>query len=96
VVDVLAQDALELAAADDEQLIEALLAQGAHEALGVGVGVRRPDPRADGFRALRVPPLRRARRSARRRPCTRSRTLKSPSLPNECGQPPRATPARTP
>ena len=44
VVDVLAQDALELAAADDEQLIEALLAQGAHEALGVGVGVRRPDP----------------------------------------------------
>ena len=37
VVDVLAQDALELAAADDEQLIEALLAQGAHEALGVGV-----------------------------------------------------------
>jgi hypothetical protein len=35
VVDVLAQDALELAAADDEQPVEALLAQGADEALSV-------------------------------------------------------------
>jgi hypothetical protein len=46
-VDVLAQDALELTTADDEQPVEALLAQRADEALGVRIGVRGLDGRAD-------------------------------------------------
>src|SRR5205823_13599041 len=46
-VDVLAQDAIELTTAADEQPVEALLTQGANEALGMGVGVGRPDRRVN-------------------------------------------------
>jgi hypothetical protein len=53
VIDVFAQDALELAAADDEQPVEALLAQGADEALSVRVGVRGPERSPDDLNALR-------------------------------------------
>jgi hypothetical protein len=52
VVDVLAQGALEPAAADAEQPVEAPLAQGPDEALGVGSGVRRLERRADNLDPL--------------------------------------------
>ena len=52
VLDVLAQDALELAPAQDQQPVEALLAQRADEALGVRVGVRRPERRPDDLDPL--------------------------------------------
>ncbi len=47
VVDVLSQEALELAPAEYEQPVEALLPQGADETLGVRVGVRGPERRPD-------------------------------------------------
>ena len=47
VVDVDAKDALELAAVDDQDPVEALASDGADEALGVGVRPRRLDRRLD-------------------------------------------------
>jgi hypothetical protein len=47
VTDIDAEDVLELAAADDEQPVEALAADAAHPALHVGVRVRRLHRRAD-------------------------------------------------
>ena len=47
VVDVDAQDALEVAAVDDQQPIQALGADGSDEALGDGVCLRRPHRRLD-------------------------------------------------
>jgi hypothetical protein len=41
VLDVAAEDVFELAAADDQSPVEALAADAADEALGVGVGERR-------------------------------------------------------
>ena len=43
VLDVLAEDVIEVAPAENEQRVQALLAQRAHEALSVRVGVRRPE-----------------------------------------------------
>ena len=42
-----AQDLLGVAAAEDQEVIEALIAHRAHPALGVGVGSRRPDRGGD-------------------------------------------------
>ena len=47
VLDVVAQDALEVAAAEDQQPVEALLAERADEALGVRVRVRGAERRPD-------------------------------------------------
>ena len=47
VVGLLPQDALELASAEYEQPVEALLPQGADEALGVRIGVWGPERRPD-------------------------------------------------
>ena len=41
-----AEDVLEVVAADDEDAVEAVGAEGAYPAFGVGVGVRRLDRRA--------------------------------------------------
>src|SRR5437016_5822201 len=51
-VDVLAEDSLELSPTDDEHPVEALLAQSADEALGVRVGVRCLDRRANDLDLL--------------------------------------------
>jgi hypothetical protein len=42
-LDVASQDANKLLATDDQQLIEALPADRAHPAFGVGVGIGRPE-----------------------------------------------------
>ena len=47
VVNVDAEDTLELAAVDDQDPVETLAADRADEALGVGVHLRRPDRRLD-------------------------------------------------
>ena len=47
VADIDAEDTLELAAAEDEQRIEALATHAADPALGVGVRIRRMNGRAD-------------------------------------------------
>ena len=43
VLDVDAQDSFEMAAAEDQQVVETLRSDGADEALGVGVRLRRAD-----------------------------------------------------
>jgi hypothetical protein len=50
--DVDAQDVLELAPAEDEQAVEAVVSDCAHPAFGVGVCVRRVDRRADDRRPV--------------------------------------------
>src|SRR6266536_3879005 len=47
VLDIDAQDSFELAATDDQEVVEALRADGADETLGVGVRLRRSDRRLD-------------------------------------------------
>jgi hypothetical protein len=54
VLDVNAQDLFEVATAEDQQVVETLLSDGADEALGVGVRLRRADrcvDDADAFAA---------------------------------------------
>ena len=51
-VDVDAQDALELRAADDQEPVEAVPANGADPALGKGVRLRRPERSADDLDAF--------------------------------------------
>src|SRR4051812_6777317 len=50
--DVCGEDVLEVAAAEDQQPVEAVAAGGAGEALGIGVGLRRPNRGADDADAL--------------------------------------------
>ena len=47
VLDVDARDSFELAATDDQQVVEALRSDGADETLGVGVRLRRSKRRVD-------------------------------------------------
>lgn len=57
VVDVDAQDAVELARAKDQQPVQALRARGPHEAFGVRVGLRRAERRLDNVDAFRAEDL---------------------------------------
>jgi hypothetical protein len=73
VLDVGPQDVFEMAAADDQQPVEALVADGADESLGVGVRLRRLHRRADnrgcawrGRNAGQLTALRRGARSTPR------------------------------
>jgi hypothetical protein len=56
-LDVHPQDANKLLAADDQQLVQALPAYCPDPAFGVGVGVGRPDRRADHLNAGGVPDI---------------------------------------
>jgi hypothetical protein len=56
-LDVAPQDANKLLATDDRQLIEALPADRADPAFGVGVGIGRPNGRADDLTADRAPDI---------------------------------------
>ena len=49
---VLPQDSLEVAPAEDQEMVEALPAQGSHPSLGERVGLRCPDRCADDSDAL--------------------------------------------
>jgi hypothetical protein len=55
VLDVAVEDGKEVAAAGDQEMIQAFLAQGTDPALGDGVGVRRLDRCADDLGADRAP-----------------------------------------
>jgi hypothetical protein len=46
------KDAFEMSATDDQEMVEAIGAHGAHPALGIGVRVRRPYRRLDHADAL--------------------------------------------
>ena len=62
------EHALEVSSPEDEHVIQALLAQGSHPALGVGVAIGRPDRAADKATLGPMPagPLRPADRRFRR------------------------------
>ena len=57
VLDVAVEDAKEVAAAGDQEMVQALPAHGANPALGDGIGVGRLDRCADDLDADRTPEI---------------------------------------
>ncbi len=87
VLDVAAQDMNKVLAADDQEVVEALSADGPDPAFGDGVGVGRPNRRADDLGTGRAPdiverPVNLVSRSRIRNPNAAAR---SPRLGEGCG-----------